>query len=97
MEVRMINFEKAEQLIVENNLEEALLLLDEIDETMASENKVKIHLLKGQIFHKQHKWGDVINQYTEVLEIEPGNSIAKTGIDMAKSILGFYNPDMFNP
>lgn len=93
----MINIEKTEQLIIENKLEEALLILDDINETITSENKVKIHLLKGQIFHKQHKWGDMINQYSEVLEIEPDNSIAKTGIDMAKSILGFFNPDMFNP
>ena len=95
--MEMTKFEKAEQLIKENELDDALDLLGKISDFPNDESKVNIYLLKGMIFHKQQKWGELINQYNEVLEIDPENSVAKTGIEMAKSILGFYNPDMFNP
>jgi hypothetical protein len=32
-----------------------------------------------------------------VLELQPENQEAKTGLEMAKSILGYFTPDMFNP
>jgi len=86
-----------EQLIDNNELEEALTALDEEYKTQDAGKKMEIHLLKGRIFQKQHKWGEMINQYNDVLETDPENKTAKTGIDMANSILNFYNPEMFNP
>ena len=44
-----------------------------------------------------HKWGNAMNDYATVLEIDPNNQEAKTGLQMAKNILGYFTPDMFNP
>jgi len=38
-----------------------------------------------------------MNDYGSVLEIDPDNREAKSGIEMSKSILGYFTPDMFNP
>jgi hypothetical protein len=43
------------------------------------------------------KWGDAMNDYSAVLDIEPLNQEAKAGMEMAKNILGYFTPDMFNP
>jgi len=54
-------------------------------------------LLRARIHYKMQKWGNAINDYCSVLEIEPENQEAKSGIEMAKGILGYFTPDMFNP
>ncbi len=89
--------DEIQKLIDENKLDEALKMLDEIQPENTKEVPVEVFMLKGRIAYKQHKWGDVINQYNEVLEIDPDNSEAKLGIQMAQSILGFFNTDLFNP
>lgn len=54
-------------------------------------------LLRARIHYKMQHWGDAINDYCSVLEIDPGNQEAKSGIEMGRSILGYFTPDMFNP
>lgn len=54
-------------------------------------------LLRARIRYKMQRWGDAMNDYYAVLEIDPGNQEARTGVEMAKSILGYFTPDMFNP
>jgi len=54
-------------------------------------------LLRARIYYKMQQWGKAINDYSTVLEIDPGNQEAKSGIEMARSILGYFTPDMFNP
>ena len=54
-------------------------------------------LLRARIHYKMQHWGDAMNDYGSVLEIDPGNQEAKSGIEMARSILGYFTPDMFNP
>jgi len=53
--------------------------------------------LRGRIYYKMQKWGNAMNDYATVLEIEPQNQEAKTGLEMARNILGYFTPDMFNP
>ena len=43
------------------------------------------------------QWGNAMNDFSQVLDIEPENQEAKTGQEMAQSILGYFTPDMFNP
>ena len=62
-----------------------------------NENNQNAYLLRGRIYNKMQKWGDAMNDFTSVLELDPGNKEAKSGIEMAKSILGYFTPDMFNP
>ena len=54
-------------------------------------------LLRARINYKLQKWGDAMNDYASVLELEPENAEAKMGLEMAKGILGYFTPDMFNP
>jgi len=54
-------------------------------------------LLRARIKYKMQRWGDAMNDYYSVLEIDPNNQEAKSGIEMARSILGYFTPDMFNP
>ncbi|MDX9880627.1 MAG: hypothetical protein RBS73_01090 [Prolixibacteraceae bacterium] len=89
--------DRIQQLIEENKLDDALKMLDRFYEMNSENLPAEFYLLKARISGKQHKWGEVINHYHEVLEIDPGNSEAKSGIQMARGILGFFNPDMFNP
>jgi hypothetical protein len=62
-------------------------------------NKANIEalMLRGRIHYKMQLWGDAMNDYYSVLELDAGNQEAKSGIEMAKSILGYFTPDMFNP
>jgi len=54
-------------------------------------------LLRARIHYKIQQWGKAMNDYGSVLEIDPDNREAKSGIEMSKSILGYFTPDMFNP
>jgi tetratricopeptide (TPR) repeat protein len=38
-----------------------------------------------------------INDFNKVLEINPLHNQAKVSIEMVKQILGFRNPDLYNP
>lgn len=55
------------------------------------------YLLRARIHYKMQHWGEAINDYGSVLEIDPANQEAKSGIEMARNILGYFAPDMFNP
>ena len=64
---------------------------------LKEDNKLDAFLLRGRIHYKMQNWGDAMNDYYSVLEIDPENQEAKSGLEMAKSILGYFTPDMFNP
>ena len=55
------------------------------------------YLVKGKIAQKFQNWGDAINAFNKVLEIDPENSDAKNNLHLIQNILNFWNPDMFNP
>lgn len=84
-----------EKLIEANRLEEALEILDSIQTD--SSGTIKVHLLKSQIYQKKADWAGVINECNTILEIDPKNIEARSGVTMAQNILGFFNPDLFNP
>jgi hypothetical protein len=76
-------------------------LLDSLEKVniIVLNDKVNIEalMLRGRIQYKLQLWGDAMNDYYSVLELDPENLEAKSGIEMAKSILGYFTPDMFNP
>jgi tetratricopeptide (TPR) repeat protein len=92
---------------MENLLDEAKALFDKheladslnlVNEYLVSDkNNVDALLLKARIQYKLQRWGDAMNEYHAVLDIDPENKEAKSGLEMAKSILGYFTPDMFNP
>lgn len=58
---------------------------------------VAYFLLKGAIEQKFQKWGEAINAFNKVLEIDSENVEAKNNLHLIQNILNFWNPDMFNP
>jgi tetratricopeptide (TPR) repeat protein len=69
---------------------EAFLMLD-------PENSSEYFLIRGKIEQKFQNWGEAINAFNKVLEIDPQNSEAQNNLHLIRNILNFWNPDMFNP
>ncbi|MGQ8335120.1 tetratricopeptide repeat protein [Sunxiuqinia sp. A32] len=84
-----------EEYIENNQLEKANELIEKLITEEIS--KEKLFFLRGKIHYKKQEWGEAINDFNKVLEINPDNTEAKSQIEMAIAILGYYTPDMFNP
>lgn len=91
----MKDFDRALQLFGDHQLTQSLEILNQIIKEMPAH--VPALNLRGRIYYKMQRWGDAMNDYAAVLETEPENQEAKTGQEMAGSILGYFTPDMFNP
>ena len=88
-------FSEAQRLFNQNELAGALEILNQC----ISEKAIDIQylLLRGRIHYKMQNWGDAMNDYASVLELDSGNSEANAGLEMTKNILTYFTPDMFNP
>jgi tetratricopeptide (TPR) repeat protein len=89
-----ITFNEAKIRYEKNDLAEALEILDAI---IHDNKETDALLLRARIFYRLQKWGEAMNDYSSVLEAEPDHREAKTGLEMAQNILGYFTPDMFNP
>lgn len=90
-----MNFKEAQRCFKNNELSRAMEILNEyIPENTSDYQAV---LLRARIHYRMQNWGDAINDYALVLDIEPDNPEAKSGMEMARNILGYFTPDMFNP
>jgi nicotinate-nucleotide adenylyltransferase len=91
----MMDINELKQLVEQNQLSGILEILNE----RIQFNPVDIPALqlRGRIHYKMQKWGDAMNDYSLVLELDPDNPEAKSGLEMARNILGYFTPDMFNP
>ena len=86
---------EARILFQQNKLEQALAILNRcIQENSLNDQAL---LVRGKVNYKQQKWGEAMNDFAAVLEIDPENPEAKSGLQMAKNILGYFTPDLFNP
>ena len=90
-----IDIDEVKQLIEQNELNKSLEILN--SQIQLGLKDVDVLLLRARIHYKMQKWGDAMNDFAAVLDIDPQNTEAKTGLEMAKSILGYFTPDMFNP
>ena len=88
-------FFDAQQLFDRNDLAGSLQILNEaiLDEKADKQ----LFGLRARIRFKLQDWGGAMNDYASVLELEPDNQEAKTGLEMTRNILGYFNPDLFNP
>jgi len=91
-----MNITEAKQLVEQNEPAKALEFLNDLILSNAFDLKALL-LLRGHIYYKMQNWGEAMNDYTSVLELDPENSEAKSGKEMAINILGYFTPDMFNP
>lgn len=87
--------EEVKALFDKHGLADSLSLVKEY--LVTDKNNVDALLLKARILYKLQRWGEAMNEYQAVLEIDPNNKEAKSGLEMAKGILGYFTPDMFNP
>lgn len=70
---------------------------EEIFLQISAQETVEYFLTAGKLHQKFQRWGKAINAYSKVVELEPENKTAKTNLDLIKSILNFWSPEMFNP
>lgn len=90
-----MEIEAIKSLVLQDKFDTALKMLN--DQISASPSDVIALQLRGHIFYKMQRWGDAMNDFTSVLEIEPDNAEAKSKLELARNILGYFTPDMFNP
>jgi len=83
------------QLVDQNELSRSLEILNE--RILSDPNDAPALQLRGRIHYKMQNWGEAMNDFSSVLELEPDNPEAKSGLEMAQNILGYFTPDMFNP
>jgi len=83
------------QLVDQNELSRSLKILNE--RILSDSNDAQSLQLRGRIHYKMQNWGEAMNDFSSVLELEPDNPEAKSGFEMAQNILGYFTPDMFNP
>jgi tetratricopeptide (TPR) repeat protein len=86
---------KAETLLNDGNLNETLDILNGI---LKSDNlNIDCLLLRGNIYYRQQKWGEALNDFNLILEIEPNHNLAKNYKSMIMDIISYWNKDNFNP
>lgn len=64
---------------------------------ISATESVEYWLIKGKLEQKFQHWGEAINAFSKVLEIDPKNSEAQNQLHLIQNILNFWNPEMFNP
>ena len=84
---------KVEELILEEKAVEAREIFDGIE----PEETVLYYFVKGQLEQKFQNFGEAINAFSKVIEMDPDNINAKNNLHIIQNILNFWNPDMFNP
>ena len=82
-----------EDLLKNEKTEQARKLFEKLRE----QNTVRYFLLKGKIEQKYQNWGEAINAFNRVLEIDSQNTEAANNLQLIKNILNFWNPDLLNP
>ncbi|WP_163325210.1 hypothetical protein [Draconibacterium mangrovi] len=87
------NLKVIEDLLRTEKAEQARNLFEKLDE----QNTVRYFLLKGNIAQKYQNWGEAINAFNHVLDIDSGNTEAANNLHLIRNILNFWNPDLLNP
>lgn len=92
----MMNSEKLKVVVELLQKEKPLDARKAFDEITPVET-VEYLMVKGKLEQKFQNWGNAINAFSRVVEIEPENVEAKNHLHLIQNILNFYNPEMFNP
>ncbi len=64
---------------------------------IASENTVEYWMTKGKLEQKFQNWGEALNAFQKILELDSENREAENNIRIIQNIINFWNPEMFNP
>ena len=87
------SLEVIEDLLKSEKAEQARSFFEKLEE----QNTADYFLLQGKIEQKYQNWGEAINAFNRVLEIDPQNAEATNNLHIIKNILNFWNPDLLNP
>ena len=87
-------FQKIEELINENRLNDALLLLN--NEITQSQNNDKLYFTRGKLHWRLGNKTQAITDYEHAVDINP-DSPARIALDNARDVIAFFNPDLYNP
>jgi tetratricopeptide (TPR) repeat protein len=83
--------------VVELISEEKAMDAKKVFNDISPEESVKYFFVKGLIEQKFQNWGDAINAFSKVIELDPENVEAQNNLHVIQNILNFWNPEMFNP
>jgi tetratricopeptide (TPR) repeat protein len=61
------------------------------------EESTEYWMCKGILEQKYQNWGEAINAFNKVLEIDSDNKEAQNNLHLIQNIINFWNPEMFNP
>lgn len=87
-------FQKIEELINENRLEEAIIELNFAIESGA--NNDRLYFERGKLHWRMGNRAQAITDYEHAVAINP-QSPARIALDNAHDVISFFNPDIFNP
>ncbi|MCG6188364.1 hypothetical protein [Maribellus maritimus] len=58
---------------------------------------VEYWMIKGKLEQKFQNWGEAINAFNKVLDLDENNQEAQNNLHFIQNIINFWNPEMFNP
>ena len=90
-----MDIDAIKQLVLQNKSIEAMEVLN--SKLKESPSDLNLLQLRGQLYYKMQKWGDAMNDFAAILEVDPENVEAQSKLEMARNILGYFTHDMFNP
>ncbi len=77
----------------EKNILDAVKKLDKMIETQRGDEE--LYFMRAEFFYKLNRYGEAINDYYKVLEINENNKEAAGKIDIIKTILRYNNTDIY--
>lgn len=88
-----LQLREAAKLLQENRLPDAEMVLKQ----SGLENLASWWYLNGMLEQKKEKWGNALNCYNRCLSLDAGHPSAPAAVEMVRSILTFWNPNLYNP
>ncbi len=80
----------------EKSIISAIKLLDSALKEQPEE--ADFYFFRAELFYKLNRYGDAINDYNKVVELNPQNKEAAGKIDLIRTILRYHNTDIYaNP
>ncbi len=59
--------------------------------------RIELYLERGKLHYRQNEWGSALNDFNQVLQIDPSHVEAKQFSEMVREILEFRYKDIYNP
>jgi tetratricopeptide (TPR) repeat protein len=87
-------FQKIEELINENRVDDAIIALDLAIKSDADNDQ--LYFTRGKLHWRLGNRSQAITDYEHAVAINP-NSPARIALDNAHDVISFFNPDIFNP